>query len=57
MREKRLTPNCFCPDEWMEMLSLDLHNEERRAKIESLQWKLSQDLLAQGVAVIIEWGT
>ena len=47
----------FCPDEWMEVLSLDLHDEERRAKIESLQWKLSQDLLAQGVTVIIEWGT
>ena len=41
----------------MEMLSLDLHDEERRAKIESLQWKLSQDLLAQGVTVIIEWWT
>ena len=46
----------FCPDKWMEMLSLDLHDEEKRAKIESLQWKLGQDLLAQGLTVIIEWG-
>ena len=41
----------------MEMLLLDLYDEERRAKIESLQWKLSQDLLARGSTVIIEWGT
>ena len=47
----------FCPDEWMVMLSLDLYDEERRAKIESLQWKLTQDLLARGSTIIIEWGT
>ena len=47
----------FCPDEWMQALSLSLHDEEWRAKIESLQWQLSQDLLAQGLTVIIEWGT
>lgn len=47
----------FCPDEWMAALSLDLYDEERRAKIESLQWKLSQELLARGLTVIIEWGT
>ena len=41
----------------MEMLLLDLYDEERRAKIEALQWKLSQDLLARGSTVIIEWGT
>ena len=41
----------------METLSLDLYDEERRAKIEALQWNLSQDLLAQGLTVIIEWGT
>ncbi len=47
----------FCPDEWMEILSFDLYDEERRAKIEALQWKLSQELLAAGFTVIIEWGT
>ena len=40
----------------MEMLSLDLYDEERRAKIEALQWKLSQELLARGSTVVIEWG-
>lgn len=46
----------FCPDEWMEALSLSLHDEERRAQIEALQWKLGRDLLRQGLTVIIEWG-
>jgi len=55
--EERLGAIRFCPDEWMETLSLDLYDEGRRAKIEALQWKLSQDLLAQGLTVIIEWGT
>jgi predicted kinase len=47
----------FCPDEWMAALALDLYDEARRAKIESLQWKLSRDLLVRGATVIIEWGT
>ncbi len=55
--EERLGAIRFCPDEWLAALSLDLYDEERRAKIESLQWKLSQGLLARGLTVIIEWGT
>jgi predicted kinase len=47
----------FSPDEWMSALSLDLFDQEKRAKIEALQWKLSQELLARGLTVIIEWGT
>ena len=47
----------FSPDEWMTELSLDLYEEDSRAKIEALQWKLAQALLASGLAVIIEWGT
>ena len=57
MLEEKLGAIRFCPDEWMEMLSLDLYDEERRAKIEALQWKLTQDLLALGLTVVIEWGT
>jgi predicted kinase len=55
--EEKLGAIRFCPDEWMAELSIDLYDEEKRAKIEALQWKLSQDLLAQGLTVIIEWGT
>jgi predicted kinase len=47
----------FCADEWLDALSLDLYDEERRAKIEALQWKFAQELLALGLTVIIEWGT
>jgi predicted kinase len=47
----------FCPDEWMDALSLDIWDEARREKIERLQWQLAQQLLALGLTVIIEWGT
>src|SRR5439155_18378252 len=55
--EDRLGAIRFSPDEWMDALSLDLYDEERRAKIEALQWKLGQELLAHGLTVIIECGT
>jgi predicted kinase len=41
----------------MESLSIDVYNEEARGKVEALQWKLAQKLLALGLTVIIEWGT
>jgi predicted kinase len=47
----------FAPDEWMDALSLDPYDEEKRGKIEALQWKFAQELLALGLTVIIEWGT
>jgi predicted kinase len=57
MLEQRNRGIRFCPDEWLEALSLDLYDEERRAKIEALQWQLAQQLLAFGATVIVEWGT
>ena len=47
--EGRLSAVRFSPDEWMDALSLNLYDEERRGKIEALQWKLSQELLTQGL--------
>jgi predicted kinase len=55
--ERRLGAIRFSPDEWMDALSIDLYNEEMRAKIEALQWKFGQELLTLGLTVIIEWGT
>jgi len=55
--ESRLRAVRFSPDEWMDALSLNLYDEEKRGKIEALQWKLGQELLALGLTVIIEWGT
>jgi len=55
--QSRLRAVRFSPDEWMDALSLNLWDEERRGKIEALQWKFAQELLALGLTVIIEWGT
>jgi predicted kinase len=55
--ESRLNAVRFCPDEWMDALSIDIYDEDRRGKIEGLQWKLAQQLLSVGLVVIIEWGT
>jgi predicted kinase len=53
----RLRAIRFSPDEWMDALTIDLYDEERRGKIEALQWDFGQELLARGLIVIIEWGT
>jgi predicted kinase len=45
------------PDDWLEALGVNLWNQDVRARIEALQWQISQDLLRQGVTVVIEWGT
>jgi predicted kinase len=55
--EHRLRAIRLCPDDWLEALGLNLHRADMREKIEALQWKLAQDLLARGNTVIIEWGT
>lgn len=55
--ELELSAIRFCPDEWMGALSINLWDEKRREKIESMQWDLAKKLLAQGISVIIEWGT
>jgi predicted kinase len=55
--ESKLSAVRFSPDEWMDALSINLWDEERRGKIGALQWKLGQELLARGLIVIIEWGT
>jgi predicted kinase len=55
--ESRLRAIRFCPDEWMDVLSINLYDEKSRGKIEALQWKLAQEMLTLGHTVIIEWGT
>ncbi len=55
--ENRLRAFRLSADDWMEALSLSLYDEQKREKIEALQWKLAQELLARGLIVIIEWGT
>jgi predicted kinase len=55
--ERNLRAVRFCPDEWMDALEIGLWEGEIRTRIEKLQWKLAQDLLALGHNVVIEWGT
>lgn len=55
--ESELSAIRFCPDEWMETLSINLWDEKCREKIEYLQWDLAKKLMFQGLSVIIEWGT
>lgn len=55
--QESLDAVCLSPDEWMDALSINLYDEESRAKIEALQWQLGQKLLKLGLVVIIEWGT
>src|SRR5215469_1279442 len=57
MLESGLHAIRFAPDDWMDALSINLWDEKKRAKIEALQWKLTQQLLRLGLKVIIEWGT
>ena len=55
--EKKLNAIRFNPDEWMDTLSINLYDEDKRGRIEALQWKLGQELLKRGLTIIIEWGT
>ena len=55
--ERNLKAIRFSPDDWLDALSLSLYDEEKRAQIEALQWKLVQQLLTLDLTAIIEWGT
>ena len=43
-------------DAWAAQLGADLWDEEFRVRLEHQLWVLSQDLLARGQSVILEWG-
>jgi len=55
--EERLDAVRFAPDEWLDALGSSLWDSHMRARIESLQWNMSQRLLRLGCNVVIEWGT
>ncbi len=55
--EARLPAIRFCPDEWMDALSINLYDERKRGEIEALQWAYARKLLGLGLTVILEWGT
>jgi predicted kinase len=43
-------------DEWMAQLGVDLWDEEFRDRLGRQLWALTQELLARGQSVILEWG-
>ncbi len=47
--ESRLRAVRFSVDEWMDALSINIYDEEKRGKIEALQWKFGQELLELGL--------
>lgn len=55
--ERRFDAVRFCPDEWLADLGLDIFDETRRTRIETLQWKMAHSFLRNGIPVIVEWGT
>jgi len=46
----------LCADEWMAALEIDLHDEDKRDRLERLFWQLARPLLSLGQGVILEWG-
>src|SRR4051794_29695996 len=57
---RRLAPNIpairFDKDEWATRLGADPWDEAFRVRLEHQLWVLSQELLALGQSVILEWG-
>jgi len=43
-------------DQWTTHLGLDVWDDEFRVRLERQLWALTQELLAQGQSVILEWG-
>jgi predicted kinase len=43
-------------DAWATQLGADVWDDDFRVRLERQLWVLSQDLLARGVSVILEWG-
>jgi predicted kinase len=43
-------------DHWATQLGHDVWDDEFRVRLEQQLWALTQDLLAQGQSVILEWG-
>ena len=44
------------PDQWLSDLDIDGFDEAARERIESLQWRLAQELLSLGQSVVLENG-
>lgn len=46
----------LAPDDWLQSLALDVRAEDARRSMRELHWQHAQELLAQGLSVILEFG-
>jgi predicted kinase len=46
----------LAPDDWLQALALDLRDDGTRSSMRELHWQHAQELLVQGVSVILEFG-
>ena len=54
--EHQLPALRLTPDEWLARLSLDGHDIEKRAIVETMQWEIAARALTLGIDVILENG-
>lgn len=54
--EHKLPALRLTPDDWMDALSINLWDEEKRAQIEALQWQTAQRALSLGANVVMDFG-
>ena len=47
----------LCPDDWMNLLGVDLYDQDVRARVERLQWTVATETVLAGATAVIEWGT
>ncbi len=52
----RLPAVRLCPDEWLDQMCIDLHDEPPRERLEVIFWQHAQRLLSLGTNVILESG-
>jgi predicted kinase len=46
----------LAPDDWLQSLALDIRDDGARSSMRELHWQHAQELLTQGVSVILEFG-
>lgn len=58
--ERKLNAIRMCPDEWIEAILADPHDQAEKNRlrdvVENLQWSLAKTYLAQGFIVVLENG-
>jgi predicted kinase len=54
-RQPRAT--LFASDDWLDALGVGMWDQDKRRRVEALQWQMAQQVLRLGGTAIIEWGS